>query len=84
LAFVLSASWPTILMVQDARSILQKMQQRERARWEGVNNYVIGQPTTGHRALLFCEKIQSSARQRKYACTVHRLNGVFLRQELLF
>lgn len=61
LVLVLSTSWTGTLVAQDARSILQEMQQRERARWEGVNNYVIDQATMGHRTLLFYEKIQVKA-----------------------
>jgi hypothetical protein len=58
---VFFAALPDAVMAQDARTILQEMQQRERARWEGVNNYVIDQATMGHRTLLFYEKIHVEA-----------------------
>jgi hypothetical protein len=56
---------PPIASAQDARSILQTMQEKEIARWNGVDNYLVDQSMMGHRILLFYEKISVTAADGK-------------------
>src|SRR5690606_1257803 len=51
---------PAAAAAQDARSILETMQERQVARWQGVRNYVIDQATMGHRVLLYYERVEAA------------------------
>ncbi len=49
---------PAAAAGQDAPSILETMQERQVARWDGVENYIVDQATMGHRTLLYYERVE--------------------------
>jgi hypothetical protein len=59
--FIIPVALPAIAVAQDARSILQKMQEMQIARWNGVDNYLVDQSMMSNRTLLFYEKVSVTA-----------------------
>ena len=49
---------PVLAAAEDARTIFETMQERQIARWQGVQNYVLDQATMGHRVLLYHERVE--------------------------
>ena len=57
LALALCASLSISAKAETAQSILDKMQQKQIERWEGVDNYVVEQTIMGNRGRLYYERV---------------------------
>ena len=49
---------PAVALAQDARTILETMQQKQLERWNGVNDYVVEQSIMGHSTQMYFQRTE--------------------------